>query len=159
YAGIALDDTRDLELDGGNSSGIVLPDAGLAPLPTKATASEGVVAATGNDYLDTLIRGDKWNKNHAVTYYFDNGTLPEDVWLDVAKDAVTSVLNTYEHYIDLDFQQVYNAADANFVLRMNSLDEIGANAKFEYPDESDDQSVGQFPFDWSRWTSWHLQQG
>ncbi|MCC7275014.1 MAG: M10 family metallopeptidase C-terminal domain-containing protein [Alphaproteobacteria bacterium] len=125
----------------------------------KATASENVVPPTGNAFLDTLIIGHKWNDDHPVTFYFDNGTAPEDVWLDGAKDAVRNALSTYETYIALEFDEVDNQADANFVLRMNSLDEIGATARFGYPDESDDQAVGQFPFDWSRWTPWHLEVG
>ncbi|MGE0719650.1 MAG: M10 family metallopeptidase, partial [Alphaproteobacteria bacterium] len=125
----------------------------------KASASENVVDMTGNDFLDTLIIGDRWNDDHAVTFYFDDGSQPEDVWLDAAKDALRNVFSTYETYIDVQFQEVASAADANFVLRMDSLDEIAATARFGHPDESDDQALGQFPFDWSRWTPWHLQVG
>src|SRR6186997_2065512 len=114
-------------------------------MPVKASASENSVSATGNDYLDTLIHGDKWNNDHAVTFYFDNGSLPEDVWIDAGKDAVRSVLNTYEHYIDLQFQEVNNAADANFVLRMDTEAEMdSAVGHFDSPDASDDQALGQF---------------
>lgn len=74
--------------------------------------------------------------------------LPEDVWLDAAKDAVRNALSTFEDYVDLQFEEIEGASDANFVLRMNSMEEIGATARFGYPDPDDDQAVGQFPFDW-----------
>ena len=125
----------------------------------KATASEGVVDPTGNDFLDTLILGSKWNDDHSLTFYFDDGSLPDDVWLAEAKDALRDVFAIYETYADLDFQEVDEAADANFVLRMNTMAEIEATASFGYPDPDDDQAVGQFPIDWSRWTPWHLQVG
>ena len=118
------------------------------------------VAATGNDYLDSLIIGDRWNNSYAITYYFDDGVTPEEAWLDEAKDAFRSVFGVYENYINLEFVEVENAADANLVMEMTTTAEIGgATAIFDFPDAMDDQSIGQFPFDWPLWTEWHLQQG
>ena len=124
-----------------------------------ATASAGVVDPTGNDFIDTLVLDLKWNDDHPVTFYFDDGTLPSDEWLDAAKDALRNALDIYEEYIALQFEEVDAPGDANFILRMNTMEEIEATARFEYPDPTDDQSVGQFPLDWSRWTPWHLQVG
>jgi serralysin len=123
------------------------------------TAIANSIAATGNDYLDSLIIGDQWNNNFAITYYFDDGVGPEEAWLDEAKAAFVSVFGVYENYIDIEFVEVDNAADANLVMVMDTTDEINATARFEFPDASDDQAVGQFPYNWSRWTEWHLQQG
>ena len=83
------------------------------------------VAATGNDYLDTLILGNQWNNSFAITYYFDDGVAPEEAWLDEAKDAFHSVFAVYENYINLEFVEVDNAADANLVMVMTTTAEIG----------------------------------
>ena len=130
-------------------------------MPTKATASENSVAATGNPYLDTLILGDKWNKDHAVTFYFNDRTLPEQEWIEEGKDAVRAALAAYENYIDLEFEEVDNAADANFVMGMYSAAEMGANVlgRFGSPTADDDQAIGKFRWDWGRWTPEHLQVG
>jgi len=125
----------------------------------KATASDNVVPATGNPFLDTLIYGHKWNDDHPVTFYFDDGTEPEDVWLEAAKDAMREALAIYETYIDLEFEEVDDPDDANFTLVMNTRTEIGGTARFGDPEESTANALGQFPNDWSRWTEWHLQVG
>ncbi|MGE0724470.1 MAG: M10 family metallopeptidase C-terminal domain-containing protein, partial [Alphaproteobacteria bacterium] len=127
-----------------------------------ATASNGVVGMTGNDLLDTLIIGDKWNDVHPVTFFFDDGGADAaDDWFDEARDALREALDIYSTYIDLTFQEVDDEDDANLVLRMASWEDLPgtATATFEYPDEDDPSAVGQFPYEWGLWTPWHLQVG
>ena len=82
-------------------------------------------------------------------------------WLEEGKDAFRSVLGAYENYIDLEFDEVENAANANFVIEhdYNELKSRARSAVFDFPEATDDQSIGKFPFDWPLWTEWHLQSG
>ncbi|MGE0724468.1 MAG: hypothetical protein AB7O45_08840 [Alphaproteobacteria bacterium] len=129
-------------------------------MATMATATDNAVAPTGNDFLDTLIWGDKWNDDHPVTFFFDDGTTSDDVWTEVEKDAIRNALDIYEEYIALQFEEVNDAGDANFVLVLSNEDDIGGAAgKFEDPDEATDQALGQFRYTWNRWTPLHLQVG
>ena len=53
--------------------------------------------------------------------------MPEQEWIEEGKDAVRAALAAYENYIDLEFEEVDNAADANFVMGMYSAAEMGAD--------------------------------
>ena len=124
----------------------------------KASVSVGAVPPTQNRYLDTLIQGNHWNDDHPVTFYFEDNSADQRAWTEAEKDAFREALATYENYIDIEFEEVDNRADANLVLTLDTLEDINATARFEYPG-SDAESVGQFPYDWERWTDWHLQKG
>lgn len=130
-----------------------------------ASVELDAVDPTGNPYLDTLISGDRYASDSPITYFFDDtdGAGPNgaaDDWQPWAKDAFRDVFDTYSQYIPIDFVEVYTAAEANFILRMDSWEQIPgkATATFDYPNASG-QAIGQFPYEWNRWTPEHLQQG
>jgi hypothetical protein len=78
------------------------------------TVYGGSVADSGNQMLDGLIVGGKWDNSRPITYFFDDADSVSP-WTNVEKVAFRGALQTWSDVANVKFLEVFDINAANLV--------------------------------------------
>jgi Ca2+-binding RTX toxin-like protein len=129
------------------------PSAAVTPASALVSAAKsspsgtvygGTVGSSGNQMVDGLIYGTKWDNSRPITYFFDDADSIRP-WTNAEKARYRAALQTWQDVANVKFEEVFDINAANLVpYKFSDLAGFGGQSQLPNPTNQVYQAFNMF---------------